>query len=272
MSTILGMKKSRAHGVRQAVYQHVNTSTTINAGAHQLFTSSHDNAIDKSICICMLLKNIEAQHQSILSNISILQNLFRQTFFVFVLCGESKMTELTFNKINSSLLIQTFEIDEHKQRNLYLKFVLENKKSFNYMAVIDPLTCLITPLKPNSFDFFKSGVGFSAVFANQSYKYYDIESLVTDTVYVNLITDQEEKRSIIKSQQKHIHKESGNLIVKSAFGGFGIYNVAVLDPQNRYTTDNHISFNLKISALNPDMFIVSSFVIETSPDNVSLYV
>jgi hypothetical protein len=272
MSKILGMKKSQVSQVRNAVYQQVNTNTVITSNVLRLFTSSNPESIQKSACICMLLNDSEVHTKSILANISTLQSLFKQTFFVFVLHGENKIIELTFNKINSSVFIQSPEPEEYKQRNIYLKFVNENRKIFDLMLVIDPLISLITPLNPKSFEFLKSDLTFSACFSNQSYKYYDIESLVSDTISVCTIADPEEKKTAIKSFQKHIHKASGNIPVRSAFGGFGIYDVKYIEPDNKYTTDNHITFNLKIYNKNSEMFIISSFVIETSPENCRLYI
>jgi len=219
----------------------------------------------------MLLDNVEAHTKSILTNISILQSVFSKTFFVFVIRDNNKITELTFSKINHSIVIQTQETEEYKQRNLYLKFVHENRSLFDIMVVIDPLISLLTPLNPAVFSFLKSNLKFSACFANQSYKYYDIENLVDDTRAVHIIEDETEKKQQIKLLQKHIHKESGNIPVKSAFGGFGIYKIAALDHDNKYTTDKHITFNLKVYSKDPNMFIVSSFLIETSPENAGLY-
>jgi len=271
MSKLLNGKTSRLQPGRQLLYQHVNTTTTVNTNVLRLFTTSSPDAINYSACICILLDNVEAHTKSVLTNISILQNLFSKTFFVFVINANNKISEITFSKINHSIVIQTYETEEYKQRNLYLKFLHENKTLFDLMVVIDPLTCLITPLNPNVFSFLKSDLKFSACFANQSYKYYDIENLVDDTRSVYLIPDESEKKQQIRFLQKHIHKESGNIPVKSAFGGFAIYKTAYLESDNRYTTDNHITFNLKVNIRDANMFIVSSFIIETSPEMASLY-
>jgi hypothetical protein len=109
------------------------------------------------------------------------------------------------------------------------------------------------------------------MFANQTYKYYDIESLVDDKKQVYRIDDMEVKQKKIKQYQVHIPKNSGLIPVNSAFGGFAVYKTSVLDTGNKYTTDNHISFNLNISKAYSKMFIDSSFIIETNPNNSFLY-
>ena len=269
MSKIIGGKISRP--IRRAVYEQTNTQTSINANLPRVSVSPTTHSISKTACICMLLSDIGSHTEIILSNLSVLQTLFKGSFFVFVISGKNEVTHSVFSKINHSVIIQTTETEEYKQRNLYLRFIHENKSKFDVMVVIDPLISLITPLNPNSFAFLSSDISYSACFSNQSYKYYDIESLITDDISVQSVSDPSERKIAIKSFQKHYHKESGNIPVKSAFGGFAIYKTNVLEPENRYTVDNHVSFNLRISEKNPNMFLVSSFVIETSPNNAHLY-
>jgi len=269
MSKIIGGKLSRP--ARRSVYEQINTQTSINANVPRVSISTATHSISKVACICMLLSDVGSHSEIILSNLSVLQNLFKGAFFVFVISGGNTVTETIFSKINHSVIIQTMETEEYRQRNLYLKFLHENKSKFDLMVVIDPMISLITPLNPNSFAFLKSDTSYSACFSNQSYKYYDIESLITDDISIQSITDVSERKMAIKSFQKHYHKECANIPVKSAFGGFAIYKTSILDADNKYTTDDHVTFNLKISEKNFNMYIVPSFVIETSPNNAHLY-
>jgi len=272
MSKFLGGKPSRQAPARKAVYEQVTTTTVVTSNVSRLSMSASPHAIPTTACICMVISDVKKYKEIILANLTTLENLFKELFFVFVISGGNSATEAAFNKIPHALIIQTMETEEYKQRNLYLKFVHENKSKFNLMIVIDPLISLITPLNPNCFGFLKGSLLYSACFANQSYKYYDIESLITDDISVYSIVNPDEKKMAIKSFQKHYHKELGNIPVRSAFGGFAIYKTDVLEPDNKYTTDNHMTFNLKISEKNLNMYIVSSFVIETSPENAYLYV
>jgi hypothetical protein len=235
----------------------------------KLNVSSNPRKIHCSVCICIVM-NTDDELDIVSNNLSCLQSLFEKSFIVFVIDSESSLIEWSTRHENS-LTIQTTFTEEHAKRNLYLKFVHDNKLSFNYMMVIDPLISLKTPLKPESFDFFRKDTEFNAMFANQTYKYYDIESLVDDKKQVYRIDDMEVKQKKIKQYQVHIPKNSGLIPVNSAFGGFAVYKTSVLDTGNKYTTDNHISFNLNISKAYSKMFIDSSFIIETNPNNSFLY-
>jgi hypothetical protein len=222
----------------------------------KLFVSQYEESISRSVCICMLLSNVSKHKDVIKNNIAYLQKHFNQSFIVFVNCTSSDSTEDDFSNIDNSMLINTNEKDEYNQRNIYLKFVHENKQIFNLLMVIDPLTCLISPLNIKSFEFLRdSQFKFSAVFANQSYKYYDIDNLISNKI----------------DRQTHISRYSEPLAVESAFGGFGIYNMNIIELDNKYASDNHISFNLNISKKHGNMFLLPSFIIETSSEIAYLY-
>jgi hypothetical protein len=162
-------------------------------------------------------------------------------------------------------------MEEYKKRNMYLKFIHENRSRFEYMMVVDPLISLTTKLNPESFNFFRNNVDFNVMCANQTYKYYDIDSLVDGKRQVYTIENEEARKRKIKQYQVHIPKNTGLIPVSSAFGGLAVYKISVLESNNRYTTDNHISFNLNISTTRSKMYIDSSFLIETNPNNYFLY-
>jgi hypothetical protein len=204
-------------------------------------------------------------------NISFLQSLFDKTFVVFVAHNVEQETLDVLDTLDHSLLIKTDSILQYEQRNLYLKFVHENRVIFNSMMVIDPKISLTLPLNKSSFDFISKNE-FNVAFSNQTYKYYDIESLIEGSKHVYKIEDLDEKNEKIKQYQKHISRYGEPIPVQSAFGGFAIYNMNVLDDDNKYTTDNHISFNLTISKKYSRMYIIPSFLIETPPSISSLYV
>jgi len=238
----------------------------------KLYESTNINRIQQTVCVCILVKQIDTYLNAFLTNLSFIQSAFNKSFIVFV-AHKTENSEILskLENLDNSLLIKTDIVQEYEQRNLYLKFVQSNKVLFNFMMVIDPKISLSLPLNQSIFNFITTD-DFNVAFSNQTYKYYDIENLVDNLKQVYTIQDKELKKTKIKQYQKHIPKHSDLISVQSAFGGFAIYNTSVLDSDNKYATDNHITFNLKISKKYSKMFIVPSFIIETSPNNASLYV
>jgi hypothetical protein len=257
--------------VSKLAYSRDNTGRPVlfNKSDLKLSISTNPNKINCSVCICILMNTLDTL-EIISNNLSYLQALFEKSFIVFVVDNGSSVNEWSSQHKNS-LTIQTTFKEEYAKRNLYLKFVQDNKTSFDYMIVIDPTICLKTSLKSEVFDFLRKDVDFNVMFANQTYKYYDIESLVDNKKQVYRIDDVELKKKKIKEYQVHIPKNSGLIPVNSAFGGLAVYKTSILDSDNKYTTDNHISFNLNISNAYSKMFIDSSFLIETNPNNSFLY-
>jgi len=217
-----------------------------------------------SACICVLIKNTN-NLENIIQNLIKVREVFKKTFIVFVSYNLDTIYKEFLSNLENCLLINSNKYSEEFQlRNLYLKFVHENKNTFDLMMVIDPIN-LCLPINTRSFNFLEN-LEFNVAFANQCYKYYDIDSLIDD--YKNGSTIDPELK---KEYQKHISINSELIPVKSAFGGLAIYKTEILDLDNRYTIDNHITFNLRISQKYSKMFIVPSFLIETSPDNAYLY-
>mgnify|MGYP000332023105 CR=1 FL=1 len=218
-----------------------------------------------SVCICVLIKDT-SNIQNMIENLIKLREIFKKTFIVFVSYNIDILYKELLSNLENCLLINSSNYSEEFQlRNLYLSFFHENIKMFNLMMVIDPIN-LYLPINTKSFNFLEN-LDFTVAFANQSYKYYDIDSLIDDYKNGSTITDPELK----KEQQKHISINNELIPVKSAFGGLAVYKTEVLDIDNKYTTDNHITFNLKISQKYSKMFIIPSFLVETSPENGHLY-
>ena len=228
----------------------------------------------ESACVCIMLHNVEQSMPSIVENINIFRNLFKRIFFVLI---DNNSTDNTFQlckNIPNSILLQSTGEEEYATRNMYLKFVYSNKTLFNYMIVIDADIALRNPLTMTSFKFLEAEMvdHWDVIFANQSYKYYDIQNLITPNFNIQDVSlDQVEK--VIQNEQTHIPSDAGLIPVKSAYGGFAIYKTHILDINNKYTTDKHVSFNLRLHNKLPNikMFIDSSFVIETHSDNAYLY-
>jgi hypothetical protein len=239
-----------------------------NVDTHIAVSTSAD-IIQTSVCICIVMNTTE-NLETISQNLVELQMLFDKSFVVFVTSSDVKSIEWCRQHRNSLTLVSSY-MEEYKKRNMYLKFVHENRSRFEYMMVVDPLISLTTKINPESFNFFKKNVDFNVMCANQTYKYYDIESLVDGKRQVYTIENLEAKKRKIKQYQVHIPKNTGLIPVSSAFGGFAVYKIDVLEPNNKYTTDNHISFNLNISTTRSKMYIDPSFLIETNPNNYFLY-
>lgn len=235
----------------------------------KLRVSNNPDKIHTSVCICIVM-NTNEKLEIISNNLSYLQSIFDKSFIVFVVHPGSQVTEWC-NRHENALTIETSFEQEYEQRNLYLKFVQDNKQKFEYMMVIDPTISLLMKLNLESFGFLKKTVEFNAMFANQTYKYYDIESLVDDKKQVYTIENLEIRKKKIKQYQVHIPKNTGLIPVNSAFGGLAVYKTSILDSNNKYTVDNHITFNLNISTKHSKMFIDSAFLIETNPNNSFLY-
>ena len=160
----------------------------------------------------------------------------------------------------------------YKNRNMYLSFVCDNKNIFDYMIVIEPHVSLWKPLSLTSFNFLKlkDNTQWNAMFANQSYKYYDIENLVSKHINI-LEVSEENKKQFIKDKQFHIPPNADYIPVDSAYGGFAVYKTHIIHDKIKYMDDGHISFNLKLFGTTSNMFIDPAFVIDTNPKNAHVY-
>lgn len=227
-----------------------------------------------SVCVCIPLHNVAEISNNILQNIELLKSWFHTSFFCFINYDSNDNTYQLFNSIPNSVLLNTHNTDISKIHNMFLKFVYDNKQLFEHMMVIDPFISLRFQLNQTSFDFFslKSDVSWNAMFANQTYKYYDIGNLVSDDIVtpfpVSGSTDDD-----VSLNQLHIPSNLPLIPVKSAFGGLAVYKTIILDENDKYTTDYHKTFNLTLSSKFPDTFFINpKFLIETHPANAHLYV
>jgi hypothetical protein len=191
-----------------------------------------DAPIQLSVCLCMLDKLDTAQMQS----------YFKKSFVVYV--GEGKI-----DNPNSISLTPS-----SNKRNTYLSFVVANKQHFDLMIVLDDASAYLSSFSccsPNRLE------TWDAVFANQSYKYYDIDSL---SPKANL-----PKREL----QKYIPSNTPPIPVISAFGGLALYKVRFLS-ENMYGPEGHVVFNTRFGGQRK--FIDPSLLLVTSPEKAKLYV
>jgi hypothetical protein len=215
-------------------------------------------------CICTLLKNDEENFSSIITNIRSLQKYFSKSFVVFVESNSTDNTVEVFSKVDNALFIHLDSASESAQRNAYLSFVVKNTRMFDVMIVLDTKIAIRKPINKSSFGCLSSAnySQWDAVFANQSYKYYDIDSLRTKETLSN-----PEKS---KSMKQHIPRDEKYIPVISAFGGLALYKTHQLD-KCEYKSDGHVSFNILYNRQCPRMFIDPSLVLETLEENAHLY-
>ncbi len=191
-----------------------------------------DAPIQLSVSLCVTDKLDTAQMQS----------YFKKSFVVYV--GEGKIDNTNSVSLSPS----------SNKRNTYLSFVVANKQYFDLMIVLDDATADLTSFSCCSPKRLET---WDAVFANQSYKYYDIDSLVPKP---NL-----PKREL----QKHIPSNTPLIPVISAFGGLALYKVRFLS-ENMYGPDGHVSFNNRFGGQRK--FIDPSLLLITNPEKASFYV
>jgi hypothetical protein len=216
---------------------------------------NHNHIFRHSVCICMLVQpdwNPEFE-----ARINKLKNYFKYSFVVYV--GKNHQ----FANIPNSLYIHMEGVSEAQMRNAYLNFVLQNASSFNMMMVIDPKTALLKDIPSSSLSSCCSSETYDswdAVFANQSYKYCDLQSLVFAS----------EPSKATKCF--HIPANEPFIPVISAFGGLALYKISPQLSKVVYRNDAHVGLNMQLHSLTKRMFIVPSFILETPEEHAHIYV
>jgi hypothetical protein len=226
---------------------------------------------DSRVCICVVLDGFT---DKMLDNLVKLRGYFKAAFIVFSVfnCSQSEIEKISV--IKHSVVFNSNSKDITLCRNEYLNFFTDNANLFDYMLVIDSLT-LHTEFTSELFSCFKPDKvsKWDVIFANQFYRYYDIDNLVREeTLEFHKEKDESIKKELKMKLQTHIPADSDMINVKSAFGGLAIYHKAVIQTNNSYKNDEHVSFNLKVSELTTKMFIDPSMQIKTLPGYAYLYV
>lgn len=244
------------------------TSTAIN------ISESSTAKFPVSVGICALLKNNEMEFSNIVGNIRTLQSYFAKSFVIFVESGSTDKTAELFSKVENSLFIHLdSDATEAEQRNAYLSVINNNVNLFNVMIVVDPKIALMKPIDSSIFSCFVGSKyhSWDALFANQSYKYYDIASLRSKDCPSDLSELNEHERSAkIRSLKMHIPRDEKMIPVASAFGGLALYKTSYLN-RCEYKNDGHVSFNVLLYRQTKSMFIDPSLVLETLEENAGLY-
>ncbi len=202
-----------------------------------------------------------------------MQNLFSKSFIVFVESNSTDNTVEHFSKLENALFIHLESANEAQQRNAYLSFVTKNTRIFDVMIVLDTKVAIQKPLNSSLFNCF-SGTRYhswDAIFANQSYKYYDIASLRSKDCPTDLseLTAEERTRRE-RTLRYHIPSDEKLIKVTSAFGGLAVYKTKYID-KCEYKSDGHVSFNIFYNRQSQNMFIDPSLVLETLEENAHLY-
>lgn len=226
---------------------------------------------DIRVCICVVLDGFT---DKMLDNLVKMRGYFKSSFIVFSVFNCSRLEIEKISVFKHSVVFNSNSKDITLCRNEYLNFFTDNVILFDYMLVIDSLT-LHTEITANLFSCFRADriPKWDVLFANQFYKYYDIDNLITEeTLEFHKEKDESIKKQLKMKLQTHIPGDSDLIEVKSAFGGLAIYHKAVVQSNNSYKNDEHISFNLKVSELTTKMFIDPSMQIKTLPDYAYLYV
>jgi hypothetical protein len=164
-----------------------------------------------------------------------------------------------------------------KCRNAYLSHVIKNALNYDLMIVVDTDDVLTEPLSDTLFENCLNPAVFpswDAVFANQSYRYYDIWALRDQTVnydcWEKISSKEMDKVNAILQHQHHIPKNTPMKPVISAFGGLGVYKTSCLTEDciyigsdNGKTMCEHVSLNTYITSKGYKLFIDPAMVLET---------
>ena len=226
--------------------------------------NSMNAPFDHSVCICILID--EDLTQTKIESIATLRSFFKESHVFFSASGIS--SEAQVRSINYASILDISVSEEYIRRNAYLEFFNRNREIFDFMLVVD-VEFLESPISISCLDCFNKLDNWDAVFANQSYKYYDIENLITpETKSYHEETDNTRKNNIQKILQYHIPMDSDPIPVTSAYGGMAIYKESALPDNIEYKPDGHKSFNILV---NKRMFIYPSLVLKTPTSLATLY-
>ena len=264
MKRIQGIKITRALSKNNVSSTYDSEIKLIKSNNSNIFNSLEYN-FNYRVCICVVLDGF---NNTILENLIKIRSWFKTSFVVFSIYNCNEQEILQISNFRHSVVFNSNNKNIITCRNDYLRFFLENTALFDAMIVIDSLS-LHTELSNESFCCFteKEFDTWDVIFANQSYKYYDVDNLITeDTKEYHKETNPEIKNKLKKKHQVHIPSDSEPIPVKSAFGGLAIYKKTILSSDNYYRNDEHITFNLKISENTEKMFIYPSLVLETIRD------
>lgn len=249
------------------------------------------------VCICGVIRDGEPYFKSTMTNLRNIGALFLDYKIVIIESDSKDNTVKLFSSVKDRNLffqsmgslektISTREERIAKCRNIYLKHVIKNHRDYDLMIVIDMDDVLQEEINPKIFETCMSPEVFptwDGVFANQSYRYYDIWALRNDEVdydcWEQINSGKRTKIDAILKHQYHIPKNTPYIPVISAFGGMGIYKLKNIDDSTEYNARvndkiicEHVPFNTHLTSKGCQLFIDPSLVMETPPSFAKYYV
>lgn len=230
--------------------------------------------INLSSCICMVVTNCGDIYEKIIKEITTLQRYFTKSYVIFVESNSHDDSQTVFSKPRpSTAFIHLENANDTCLRNAYINFVIQNAGLFNVMIVIDPRVFTCPEIECFDVCMGNKYESWDAIFANQSYKYYDIKNLLSKHHRIEVKDNSEDaRREKMKSMQHHIPVDDEAIPVISAFGGLAIYKTKFINKTTYYKDDDHVSFNISYNKQTSRMFIQPSLVIETPEDCGRLYI
>ena len=241
--------------------------------------------INKKVIICTTIKNESKNLNNFFKKIDSLIYQFKDYHLIFV---ESNSTDNSLEKINNYLrnrkgnLIKKDFLKTYNRihkleicRNEYLDYIKNDAriKNYDYLIVMDAdgvnnqinINKILNSLKKEN---------WNAIFANQNLFYYDVFALrIKDVITTNFISNI--KEDIKNKKYKDIRENVFNnltkffylnklfneryITVKSAFGGFGIYQLKII-LEFKYHSENgqyceHVGLNESIYNKYGGLFI-----------------
>lgn len=253
---------------------------------------------DYKVCICGVARNVEPFFKKTIENLLKIYYLFSECKLIIVESDSQDRSVELLSKVEQVELFSMGKLQETMQsreeriaycRNVYVKKVLDSYSNFDIMIVIDLDDVLNEEFDINIFNSCLSQEKYpewDAVFANQSYRYYDIWALRNSEVnydcWDKINSKELTKIDAIMKHQVHIPKNSNIIPVISAFGGLGIYKIKNLDENSKYigvsdetkskTICEHVSFNTYLSSKGCKLFIDPELVLETPVSFAKYYV
>lgn len=291
------MKKLYAQSIRTVPNSNPVVQSTIPTDIKTI--ANQDFKFNKSVAICGTIRNGEANFQTVCANVKKIAGWFKTAIIVVVESDSDDNTLKLWSEESSVNLISHGKLRDRLPsrtqrlafcRNTYLDLVLSRKKDIDLMINIDLDDILTEDLDDFLFEncmLETEYPNWDAVFANQSYRYYDIWALRDENIdfdcieAIHALKSRMPKPEAVGKFQRHIPRNSGLLPVKSAFGGLGVYKVSSLDQNSRYVgrVNNsnreiceHVPLNLYLTGKGCKLFIDSSMVLITPPSFSKYYV
>lgn len=238
------------------------------------------------VCICGTVRDGEEHFSKVISNLNKIGSYFTEYVIIISESDSNDNTVKLYSSLPNIKFISLGNLQaEHPERtdriaisrNAYLNIVRNEYKHFDLMMVIDLDDVITEELDYTVFNnALNEGVyqTWDVVFANQSYRYYDIWALRNSEVnydcWKEINAGKMTKIDAILKHQYHIPKNSPMIPVTSAFGGLGIYKISMIDETTQYSNidDNHICcehvpLNKQIISKGGKLFIDPSLVLET---------